>query len=118
MRNLIMMLLMTLCLSARCTSVNTNLVCAQIKKHEIAPVVNCDISFVHKRCRCRCFDYNAWERLDLKECKEFDGMTGNRSVDFTLETCDGMSGFDLDDAALKLRPNIKALHALKGNLCD
>lgn len=118
MRNLIMMLLMTLCLSARCTSINTNIVCAQIKKHQIVPVKNCDISFEFNRCRCRCFDYNSWDRLDLASCPDFAGLEGNRAIDLDIKECEGISGFLLEDAATKIRPNIKALHVLKGNLCE
>lgn len=118
MGKLIMMLLMILCLSAKCTTVNTRIVCSQINRHQIVPVKSCDISFQFDRCRCRCFDFNSWERLDLSECKEFAPLTGNRSVDFPILECEGLSGFYLEDAAIKIRPQVKALHALKGNLCQ
>lgn len=119
MLRLIMMLLMTLCLSAKCTSVNTRIVCAQIASHQIVPVMSCDISFKYDRCRCRCFDFNSWEALELNKCPEFPGkIVSKAAIDYPIETCEGVVGFFLEDAALKIRPEIKALHAIKGNLCQ
>lgn len=106
MRNLIMTLLTLLCLSASsCGTLQTKIVCAQLERHEIKPVKACDISFKFNRCRCRDFDFNKWEALSAP-------------VDLPLEACEGISGFYLTDAAVEIRPQIKALSNLKDNLCQ
>lgn len=110
-----MMLLTILCLSG-CRSVNTRLVCAQLETHKIKPVQACDVSFKFNRCRCRCFDFNSWEKLPWEKCGVQE--EGSNAIDYELEKCEGISGFYLDVAAVDIRPNIKAMHRLKENLCQ
>ena len=117
MLKITMMLLTILCLSA-CRTIETNLVCSQIAKHQIDPIKSCDISFKFNRCRCRCFDFNTWNQLNLNKCKEFAPEEGVRAINYELEACEGITGFTLDDAANELRPNIKALSNIRGNLCQ
>lgn len=89
-----------------CQSVNTKLVCAQLKKHEIKPHQLCDISFKFNRCRCREFDFNTWKELA-------------DPVNYPVEHCEGIAGFYIDpDIAEDIRPQVRALSNLKGNLCD
>jgi hypothetical protein len=108
-------LLMILCLSG-CRSVNTQIICAQLETHKINPIKSCDVSFKFNRCRCRCFDFNTWERLDWKKCGVEE--EGSEPISYPIESCEGISGFFLDEAAVEIRPNIKAMSRLKDNLCQ
>jgi hypothetical protein len=111
------MLSTTLILS--CNTINQALVCKQIKKHAIPLSPKCSPSWKFDRCRCRCFDYNKWETVDLNKCERFSGFSsGETEYDFELDYCEGVDGSFLADEAVNIRPNVKALHALKGNLCD
>ncbi len=102
-----------------CRSVETKLVCAQIARHQIKPVQLCDVSFKYNRCRCRCFNFNSWDALPADKCSEFNGLiSAGNAVDFPIEHCEGVAGFFLEDAALNVRPNIKALDKIKNNLCQ
>lgn len=101
---LITILLLTTFLGS-CRSVQTSVICSEIRNQEINPVELCDISFQFLRCRCRQFDMNSW-------------ASTSEAVDYPLEHCDGMAGFKLDDMALEIRPKVKALYRLKENLCN
>jgi hypothetical protein len=103
MRTIMIALLMIF--SASCQTVSQKLVCSQLRKHEIPTVKMCDISFKFNRCRCRDFDLNSWN------------PTG-KAENLPIEACEGVVGFYLEEAAVKIRPNVKALHRLKGNLCQ
>ncbi len=120
-------LLMTFLVSCQ-SSYSTKLTCSRINAHQVKPHPMGDISFKFNRCRQRCFDMNSWSDLPLKTCKEFDGFTPKKikredgttyeAVDFPLEACEGIAGFFLNpDIALDIRPNVKALHELKENIC-
>lgn len=130
MLKLITILLTILCLSG-CQSPNTRIVCAQIKEHEIKPIKSCDVSFKFNRCRCRCFNMNAWKEEPLKSCPEFSEVQESEvrkvkkksgelyeAVNYPVDHCEGISGFYLDKIATEVRPNVKALDALKENLCQ
>ncbi len=99
----ITLLSMILCLSA-CQSFERRAICKQISAHQIKPHQACDVSFKHNRCRCREFDFNNWKAL-------------GPSTDYDILHCEGISGFYLDDIANDIRPNVKALANIKGNLC-
>jgi hypothetical protein len=100
---LITILLLTTFL-ASCRSVQTQMVCNELRNQQIKPVEMCDISFKFNRCRCRMFDINSWNAL-------------SEAVDHPLNYCDGIAGFRLEDIATEIRPKIKAMYRLKGNLC-
>lgn len=131
MLKLMMMLPMILCLNS-CRSPNTQIVCAQLEEHKIPPMKSCDVSIKFSRCRCRCFNYNAWTELPLKSCPEFteedrrDAVKVRRkktgevyeAVNFPLEHCDGISGSFLNRISTDVRPHVKALSQIKENLCD
>lgn len=134
MLKLIILLLMTFCLSG-CRTFETKLVCGQIAKHQIKPLPMCDVSFQFARCRCRCFDYNSWDAINLKTCERFKDevptlvkevreINGEKIikevevVDFNIGYCEGVAGFFVSDAALHVKPQIKALHTIYGNLCQ
>ena len=130
MLKLTMMLLTILWVSA-CRSPNTQIVCSQLETHKIKNIKSCDISFRFNRCRCRCFNMNAWKEQPLKDCKEFSGVvpeevrkfkkkTGEvyEAVNYPADHCEGISGFYLDTIATEVRPNVKALNQIKENLCQ
>lgn len=101
-----MMMLSMIFLVGSCRSVNTRLVCNQLRKHEIKPLQMCDISFKKNRCRCRDFDFNNWKEL-------------SEPVNYPIEHCEGVAGFFVDpDIGVEVRPNIRALANLKENLCS
>jgi hypothetical protein len=102
MRLIIILLSMTFFHS--CQSVQTGMVCSELKKQQIKPVEMCDISFTFNRCRCRMFDMNKWAAL-------------TKPVDHDIGYCDGIAGFRLNDEAIEIRPKIKAMYRLKENLC-
>jgi hypothetical protein len=119
MGKLTTVLLMT-CLilgASKCNLATRRIVCAQINSSEIRPLPLCDISFQFDRCRCRCFNFNEWETLDLKECKEFEGMEG-QVVSRPVEFCEGVAGFFIEDIASDIKPNVKKLGAIKDDYCD
>lgn len=125
-------MLLTILWVSGCRSMNTSIVCSQLKEHEIPPIKSCDISMRLNRCRCRCFDYNSWNELPLKTCKEFRDVsreeirkvrrkkTGEfyEAVNYPADHCEGISGSFLDTLATEVRPRVKALHQIKENLCD
>lgn len=124
-----------------CKSFETRLICEQIELYKIEPIKSCDISFQFDRCRCRCFDFNKWQALDAKFCPEFNNevilnivrFTDDKgirvakavatkterfqAVDYPIEHCEGLSGYNIKDAAIKVRPNVKALNEVKEQLC-
>lgn len=136
----ITMLLMMFSLNA-CRSFETKVVCEQIEQYKIEPIKACDISFQFNRCRCRCFDFNKWQALDAKMCPDFNNKVIKQivrftddagvitaknistkeerfqAVDFPIEHCEGLSGYNIKDAATKVRPNVKALNEVKEQLC-
>lgn len=103
MKRITILLLMSSLTS--CRSFERQVICQQIAEHQIKPVQLCDISFQFNRCRCRNFDFNSWTALD-------------KPVDHPLEYCEGIAGFPLETIASDIRPNVKALYTLKGNLCE
>ena len=115
MVKLTILLLMTLITSCQ-TKFSQKVICAQIRSHQIPPVPKCDVSFKFSRCRCRCFDYNTWETVPLNFCSRFADLTGS-AANFDLSYCDGIDGSFLSDEASSIRPNVKALSNIKGNLC-
>jgi hypothetical protein len=100
---LIIILLLTTFLTS-CRSVQTQMVCTELKKQEINPIEMCDVSIKFNRCRCRLFDLNSW-------------TAKGEAVDHDLQHCDGIAGYRLNDIAVEVRPKIKAMYRLKENLC-
>lgn len=88
-----------------CRSFERKLICNQIESHQIKPHEICEVSFKFMRCRCKQFDFNSWEQLGTP-------------VDFDVTHCDGVAGFRLTDIASDIRPNVKALAKIKGDLCS
>lgn len=96
-----------------CRSVERRVICAEIRKQEIAPVEMCDIqvdtdvfeNLVSARCRCRQFDINSWTAL-------------TEPVNHPLWHCNHIAGYRLEAIATEVRPKVKALYRLKENLCQ
>lgn len=97
-------LLLTILTISGCRSVETAVVCSEVKHNEIAPVEKCAIDFKNGWCRCFMFDLNRW--LQTSEPKDYD-----------LEYCDGIQGARIETEAIEVRPKVKALWRLKENLC-
>lgn len=112
MIKIMMMLLMPLLISSKCTRTDVKLTCAQVRSAKIKSLPYCDISFKKNRCRCRCFNLTSYKVVDDIQCGE-DFKTGN----YELETCEGVGGFLVEEWAKDVRPNIKKLQNLYGNLC-
>jgi hypothetical protein len=112
MIKLSMMLLWMIFLS----SCKTKIICAQINSAKIKPVMIYDVSFQFNRCRGRCLDVNKWETVPLNQCSGTQEDLGD-SVNFPLESCEGIAGFPFDDIANNIRPNIKKLDAIKEDYC-
>tara|TARA_R110002020_G_scaffold50233_5_gene142143 strand:- start:766 stop:1071 length:306 start_codon:yes stop_codon:yes gene_type:complete len=95
-----------------CTSVNTNLVCSQLRKSDIKAMPWYDVSFKKNRCRVRCFDIDSYKRVS-------DGMCGDdfRSGNYPLEKCEGVGGYKDKSWAREAKPKIKKRRNLFGNLC-
>lgn len=105
LKSMMMPLMMFLAVGASsCGSIQRKIICNDIREHEIKPHQMCDISFSKNRCRCREFDFNSWTEL-------------SEPVNYPIEQCEGIGGFFLEDIALDVRPQIRALHTIKGNLC-
>jgi len=66
---------------------------------KINPKILCDISFQFDRCRCRCFDIMEIGVTDDIRCGE-----GFASGNYPLGTCEGFSGFILEDWATDILP--------------
>jgi hypothetical protein len=105
----IIMMLLTLLLTS---CVNRALVCNQIKKSEIKPLVTCDLSFKFNRCRCRCFSLTKYAIIDDKYCGQ-----SFISDDYPVDKCEGLQGFFVEDWATNVRPKQKKLYNLYENLC-
>lgn len=45
-------------------------------------------------------------------------VEGLLELDFPLKQCEGVAGFYIEDIAIEIRPKIKAMYRLKGNLCE
>lgn len=125
MLKIITTLLMIFTLNGCQTKYEQKLICKQISLHQIPPTPLCDISFKYDRCRCRCFDYNSWDALSIKDCGRFqnklnDVKTVNNVevIDYELEYCDGIAGSFNNDQAVNVRPHVKALYRIKQNLCQ
>lgn len=103
------------------SSCKGKIICSQVKKAEIKPLMLFDISFQFNRCRGRCFDLNTWSNLPINQCigeSEFLPIIENNSVNYPLEYCDGIAGFTIEDMALNVRPNIKILDQIKKDNCN
>jgi len=124
MKKLTMLLLMIFLSNGCQTVIEQKLICAQINKYKIELVPTCDISVEFDRCRCRCMNLNTFEPAkNLKMCKwpkNFSGKVpdGFKTYSFPLEMCEGIAGQFVEDVAVKIRPNVKALNEVKNNLCD
>lgn len=113
---IITMLLMPLLISAKCTRIDVGLTCAQIKSSKLKPMPLCDISFAKDRCRCRCFSFTDYREVDDENCKWPDDSIFF-SGDYEIETCEGIAGFFVEEWAREVRPKIRRLDNLYGNLC-
>jgi hypothetical protein len=110
------MLVMTMPLMTFLSSCRDQIICSQIKSAEIKPIELCDISFKFNRCRCRCFNVNSWETLPMNKCSG-TGQDLPDTIDFPIESCDGVAGFYVNDMAVEIRPKIKELNTIKGDYC-
>lgn len=68
---------------------------------QIRPQVACDISFQFDRCRCRCLDIVKIKSLDPSLC---DLNWDSKTKDFDIETCEGITGFYIDDIIKYIKP--------------
>jgi len=108
-------MLMTMLLmiyTTSCTSVNTNIVCSQLRKSDIKAMPWHDISIKFDRCRVRCLDIDSFKQVPDGECGD-DFRSGN----FPLEKCEGVAGFKQVNWAREAKPKIKKRRNLYGNLC-
>ena len=114
----IMILLLTIFLSScnMLSGVKKKIICKELKRNEIKPMIMCDLAFKpKKRCRCRCFDVGRFELANDAWCDTDDVRfeTGN----YPVETCAKLSGFYLKDWAVELAPKIKRANKIKNNIC-
>lgn len=114
---IMIMLLMPLLISAKCSRVDIKLTCAQIRSSKLKAMPLCDISFQENRCRCRCFSFSTYETVEDDNClwpDESQFFSGN----YELETCEGISGFFVTEWAREVGPKVKKLNNLYGNICE
>lgn len=74
--------------------------------------VFCDISFKFDRCRCSCLNLDTLEISNPKECKDdwekyFGVIPSEENTNFSIEFCENISGFFLDEIAKDIIPMIK-----------
>ena len=94
------------------SSCKTGIICKEINKAKIRPLVNCDLSLQFKRCRCRCVDYNTITKVDDKFCGE-----NFVSKDYPIDTCEGLSGSFIEDWAKEIKPKVNRLNRVKRAYC-
>ncbi len=112
MKMIMIVLLMPLLISSRCSRVDVRLTCNQIRSAKIDSLPLCDISFQNNRCRCRCFNLTDYEVVNDNQCgQHFE--SGN----YPLETCEGIAGFPIEQWPKEIRPNVLKLQNLFSNLC-
>ena len=122
-----MILLWTIFLSS---CVRQAIICNQIKTSEVKPLMMYDVSFKYSRCRGRCFDANKWETLKMGACVPmitepvdtarvlFNGKEETIEViNYPLEHCEDLTGFNYKDMAYEIRPKVKKLHNIKIDNC-
>ena len=97
------------------SSCKTKLVCSQVRSAEVKALPLCDISLQFNQCFCRCFDLNKWREVSDNSCKWKYGDFKNGS--YPLKTCEGLSGFFIEDMALEVKPKIKKLSKIKSDYC-
>ena len=68
----------------------------------IRPQIMCDVSFQFDRCRCRCYDVMNIKTTEDKFCGE-TFQSGN----YPIESCEGVSGFKLEQWANPIIPFMK-----------
>ena len=116
----LIMILSTIFLASSCRVLGKfekKLVCKELRKNEIDPVVMCDISFKPEtRCRCRCFDLNEYALANDAWCdtEEIRFETG----DYPLERCQGFAGMNAKVWAKEIAPKIKRFSRIKSDMCD
>ncbi len=98
-------------------SCKTKIICQQVESTKIKPIILSEVSFEFMRCRIRCFDFNEWKELDMKQCKGFESLTDEKSINLPIEACDGIAGFSNEDMAIEVKPKIKKLNAIKNDVC-
>lgn len=100
-----------------CTaSCKKKIICKEIKRAEIKPLVWCDISFSPEaRCRCRCFDMNRNKTVADNKCdtEDLEFTSGN----YPIQECNDIAGPTKQDWATQVRPNLKRLNSIKDNNC-
>lgn len=134
-KGLTTVLLMTFFLA----SCKDKIVCAQIESSKIKPLVLKDISFQFDRCRIRCFDINTYNVLSMDKCpdtyeyfltrEELSQFSAQEFKDFKkylktltssdlpITACEGLSGFDIKDWAVQIKPAIIKLDNVKKDNC-
>ena len=97
------------------SSCRTKLICSEVRSATIKPLPLCDISFQFNECYCRCFDLNNFKEVNENKCtwKYGDFKEGS----YPLETCEGLSGFYVNDWAVEVKPKIKKLSRIKYDNC-
>lgn len=133
MCKIIMMLLIPLLISSKCSRVDVKLTCAQIRSAKIDSLPICDLSFEKNRCRCRCFNLTDYKTVKNSACNrkfknedyipdyfEYDPdkkLYKFISGDYDVYSCEGISGFQITDWPTEVRPKVRKLKNLYGNLC-
>jgi len=98
-------------------SCKTKLICAQVNSATIKPIVLCDLSMQFNRCRCRCFNLNAWDEVEDKACKWAHDEPFKKG-DYPIDYCEGIAGFYLEDIAREVKPKVKKLSKIKSDYCN
>lgn len=93
-------------------SCKTKIVCKQIKKNQINPVVIHTLKLQFNSCKAQCFDLNNWKTVEDFHCGE-DFSSGN----YPIEECNEIQGFYVEDMANELRPKIKDLARIRQDYC-
>lgn len=116
MLKIIIVLLTPLLISSKCTRTDVRVTCAQIASARVDNLPLCDLSFEKNRCRCRCFNLTDYQIVDEKKCKWPDG-SNFQAKDYDIYTCEGIGGFFVEEWASEVKPKLKKLRNLYGNLC-
>lgn len=92
----------------------TSLICTEITRNMIKPIIVREISVKYNRCRHKCVDIHTFKSYPLKHC-------GIDSMEYAMNTdlleCDGTSGFSNADYLTEVKPKLLRFTDMKRDYC-
>lgn len=110
-----LMIMLGMIFLTSCNSPQRKIICKDVKRATIPPLVFCDADFEKMRCRCSCFDMNKNKTVKDNKCDKENEVF--KSGNYPLKECDQIVGPTLQDWSKYVRPNIRRLYKIKTTNC-